>query len=173
MLRRDHRAGGPGIVAVVAAAFALVLGACGAASSPAASPPSSPEATATPAPSVAMRPQVVIDTDMSTDDTVAVPFLLREPAIDVLAVTVVGTGLAHCGGGMQAVSNILATLGIDDIPVTCGRGEPLAGSHAFPAEWRAAADAGACPLLSRRHRSSSGPSPPRRRDPSPSWPSAR
>ena len=160
MLRRDHRANSPGIVAVLAAALALVLAACGAVSSPSASPFSSPEPTSPPAPSLAVRPQVVIDTDMSTDDTVALPFLLREPAIDVLAVTVVGTGLAHCGGGQQAVSNILATLGIDDIPVTCGRGEPLAGGHAFPAEWRAAADAGYDLALERRSVASSAQTAP-------------
>ena len=80
----------------------------------------------------------------------ALPFLLREPSLDVLAVTVVGTGLAHCGGGLQAVSNILATLGIDGIPISCGRSEPLAGTHAFPNEWRVAADAGFDLALERR-----------------------
>jgi pyrimidine-specific ribonucleoside hydrolase len=93
---------------------------------------------------------VVVDTDMGSDDTMALPFLLREPSLDVLAVTVVGTGLVHCGAGLQAVTNILATLGIDDVPVSCGRAEPLAGTHAFPAEWRAAADDGFGLALERR-----------------------
>ena len=150
--RRLHFGGGP---LAVLAVLAMAVGACGSSGAPT-RPSASPPAVGTAAPSLspAAPPTgpdpVIIDTDLSSDDTMALPFLLREPGIDVLAVTVVGTGLVHCGAGMQAVTNILATLGIDGVPVSCGRDEPLAGTHAFPAEWRAAADDGFGLALERR-----------------------
>lgn len=146
---------------VLVAGLVLVLAACGTggpatAPSPAATTPPTPAPSApSPGPTA-----VVVDTDMSSDDTMALPFLLREPSLDVLAVTVIGTGLVHCGAGLQAVTNILATLGIDDVPVSCGRSEPLAGTHAFPAEWRAAADDGFGLTLERRPVTMSGEGAP-------------
>jgi inosine-uridine nucleoside N-ribohydrolase len=145
MTRRPRRPGLNGGLAAVFAMLALAISACGS-SGPPTGPSAHSPASATAAPSATPTASptgpdpVVIDTDLSSDDTMAIPFLLREPSLDVLAVTVVGTGLVHCGAGLQAVTNILATLGIDDVPVSCGRSEPLAGTHAFPAEWRAAAD---------------------------------
>jgi len=162
MARRPRRPDFNGGLAAVLAVLVLVVGACGSSGAPTgqsafppasgtAAPPTAPTASpSTPtAPPTGPAP-ILIDTDMSSDDTMALLFLLREPSLDVLAVTVVGTGLVHCGAGLQAVTKILATLGIDDVPVSCGRGEPLAGSHAFPAEWRAAADDGFGLTLARR-----------------------
>ena len=155
MTRCPRRLDSTGGLLAVLAVLAVVVGACGSAGTPTgssesapASPTAAPQATPT-APPTGPAP-TLIDTDMSSDDTMALPFLLREPSLDVLAVTVVGTGLVHCGAGLQAVTSILATLGIDDVPVSCGRGEPLAGTHAFPAEWRAAADDGFGLTLERR-----------------------
>ncbi|MCJ7711232.1 MAG: nucleoside hydrolase, partial [Chloroflexi bacterium] len=121
---------------------ALLVASCGAAT-PTPSPSPAPGTVApatTPAATSSGPTPVIIDTDLSADDTLAIPFLLREPSVDVVAVTVVGTGLVQCGSGMQGVMNLLATLGVEDIPVSCGREEPLVGSHAFPDEWRAGAD---------------------------------
>lgn len=127
---------------VLVSIVALLAAACGS-GGPTPAPSSAPgtEApTAAPLASPTGLTPVVVDTDLSADDTMAIPFLLREPSIDVIAVTVVGTGLVHCGSGLQGVMNLLETLEIADVPVTCGPSEPLAGSHAFPAEWREAAD---------------------------------
>jgi pyrimidine-specific ribonucleoside hydrolase len=85
---------------------------------------------------------VVIDTDMSADDTMAIPFLLREPSMDVLAVNIVGTGLVHCDQGIQVLTDLLAALDRSDVPIACGGESPIGVGHEFPAEWRAAADAG-------------------------------
>jgi len=148
-LRWDHV--GPGLVA----GLVLVLAACGATETPSgaiASPAGSGTAASSETPSATPRTAtpLVVDLDVDSSDTMALPFLLRDPSVDVLAVTVVGTGVVHCGGGLQAVTNILATLGIDDIPVSCGRSEPLAGTHAFPDEWRTFADSGYGLALERR-----------------------
>jgi inosine-uridine nucleoside N-ribohydrolase len=88
---------------------------------------------------------VVVDTDMGQDDAMAILYLLQHPDVRIEAVTVSGTGLAHCEAGVR---NVLALLEISgapaDTPVACGPEEPLPGtmpdSGAFPDEWRAAAD---------------------------------
>jgi inosine-uridine nucleoside N-ribohydrolase len=138
-----------------AASLAMVVAACSAGGSsptPAPSAPGMPVAspTASVTASAASRTPVIVDVDMDSSDTMALPFLLRDPSLDVLAVTVVGTGLVHCNAGLQNANAILATLGVDGVPVTCGRDEPLAGTHAFPAEWREAADGAYGLALERR-----------------------
>lgn len=85
---------------------------------------------------------VVIDTDMGGDDLMAILFLLQRPDISVEAITVTGTGLAHCAPGVDLALRVLALADRDDIPVACGREAPLAGDHAFPDEWRQFADEG-------------------------------
>lgn len=83
---------------------------------------------------------VIFDTDMAHEDMVAALFLLSHPNVDVEAITVTGTGEAHCEPGVQHALGLLALSGHDPIPVACGRQMPLAGSHFFPAEWRQGAD---------------------------------
>jgi inosine-uridine nucleoside N-ribohydrolase len=92
--------------------------------------------------STAAHPRpVVIDTDMAADDWLAILFLLGRPDVNVVAITVSGTGEAHCGPGVRNAIALIALAGKTDIPVACGRETPLAGRHAFPAEWRAGVDA--------------------------------
>jgi len=130
-----------GAVGVIAAVVAAGCGAGDATSVPSTGGTPSPtlEASATATP-VAGVPTLVLDTDLSADDLLALPFLLREPGVEIAAVTVVGTGIVHCSTGLQTMNNLLATLEIDTLPISCGRSEPLAGSHGFPAEWREPAD---------------------------------
>jgi pyrimidine-specific ribonucleoside hydrolase len=84
---------------------------------------------------------VVVDTDMSTDDVLALLYLLGRPDLDVRAVAVSGTGLVDCPAGARNARTLLAVAGRADVPVGCGRSDPLAGANAFPPEWRARADA--------------------------------
>jgi pyrimidine-specific ribonucleoside hydrolase len=84
----------------------------------------------------------VVDTDMGADDILALAVLLSSGDVDVRAVTVAGTGLAHCSGGVRVLHGLLHQLGGGDIPIGCGREQPGAGARAFPEEWRAAADGG-------------------------------
>ena len=83
---------------------------------------------------------IVIDTDMAPDDWMAILFLLARPEIDVRAITVTGTGEAHCGPGVTNARKLTALAGQTSIPVACGRDTPMAGTHAFPSEWRAPVD---------------------------------
>jgi inosine-uridine nucleoside N-ribohydrolase len=73
---------------------------------------------------------------------VALSFLLRAPNVTIAAITVSGTGEAHCEGGVAVVLGLLERLEAPAIPVACGRATPLAGGHAFPDAWRAGADHG-------------------------------
>jgi inosine-uridine nucleoside N-ribohydrolase len=59
-----------------------------------------------------------------------------------VAITVSGTGEAHCPNGVDVVLRVLERLSAPDIPVACGRETPLAGSHTFPDEWREGVDQG-------------------------------
>ncbi|HQR25432.1 MAG TPA: nucleoside hydrolase [Nocardioides sp.] len=84
---------------------------------------------------------LVVDTDLASDDLVALLFLLSSSEVDVRAVTVSGTGEVRCPRGLEIAAGLLAVTGHDDVPVACGRSTPLSGDHTFPAEWRDAADA--------------------------------
>ena len=79
---------------------------------------------------------VIIDTDMAGDDWMAILYLLQRPDVNVIAITVTGTGEAHCDPGVRHALDLLVLAGRPDVPVTCGRNSPLSGDHAFPMEWR-------------------------------------
>lgn len=84
---------------------------------------------------------VVIDSDFGGDDMMALLYLLQQGEVSVRAVTVTGTGLAHCPAGGLNARAVLDHLGYEDVPVACGPVEPLEGTNAFPEEWRVGADA--------------------------------
>ena len=102
------------------------IGGSGATASPPAPTPTGSSATR----------NVVIDTDMAADDWLAILFLLGRPEVTVKAITVTGTGEAHCEPGVRNARALAALSGNPGIPVACGRETPLAGTHAFPDEWR-------------------------------------
>jgi inosine-uridine nucleoside N-ribohydrolase len=110
---------------------------------PSASTPTNagPVATPTPisAPPGGPRP-LVIDTDMAMDDWLAILYLLQRKDYDVVAITVAGTGEAHCEPGVRNARGLLNLAGYEQIPVACGRDTPFEGGHAFPNEWRTSAD---------------------------------
>jgi inosine-uridine nucleoside N-ribohydrolase len=95
---------------------------------------------------------LLIDTDVAPDDLVAIAFLVSSPRVQIAAITVSGTGEAHCAAGADVVLRLLERLDAPIIDVACGRETPIAGDHAFPDAWRANADDGSGLAL---------PSPPR------------
>jgi len=112
-------------------------------------PSAHPSAAATASPSAAPSPPsasgprtILFDTDVAGDDLVALAFLLSVPTVDLVGVTVSGTGEAHCAGGVDVVLRLLDALDAPDIPVACGHETPLSGTHTFPDEWRTRVDAG-------------------------------
>ncbi len=83
---------------------------------------------------------VVIDSDGAFDDVKAIVYLLEQPDVEVIALTLSGTGIAHCPEAAENVSAVLERLDAPDIPVACGRTTPLAGDNQAPQMWRDAAD---------------------------------
>jgi inosine-uridine nucleoside N-ribohydrolase len=121
--------------AALLATAAIMTGACQA---------STPSPTAVPAsgePAPATRP-VIIDADMDISDLAAIAVLLRDPALDVRAIAIDGTGLVHCAGGMSVTRYLLDEMGTPDIPFGCGREDGGPDARPFPPEWRAVADDG-------------------------------
>jgi pyrimidine-specific ribonucleoside hydrolase len=92
------------------------------------------------------RTPVVVDTDMGQDDMMALLYLLQRPDVRIEAIAVSGTGLAHCGPGVEIALSLLELAGTeDDVEVACGPEDPLPGAYpypgAFPTSWRQATDA--------------------------------
>ena len=123
-----------GVRLVVIAALAISVAGCG-------GDDAAPATTASVVPPGSRTP-VVVDTDLAIDDLVALAFLLSSDDVDVLAVTVSGTGEVRCPAGLGVVAALLALTGDEGIPVACGRSTPLVGTHEFPVDWRDAADMG-------------------------------
>src|SRR4026207_1300664 len=83
---------------------------------------------------------IILDADMGLDDMLAILYLASHPNVDIRAITVAGTGLAHCNAGVSNALGLVELSGQQDVPVTCGRETPLEGNHAFPTDWRRDAD---------------------------------
>ena len=102
--------------------------------------PEGSEATQPPAGANADARHVVVDTDLAFDDIMALLYLLQRDDVVIDAVTIAGTGEAHCDPGVRNANRLLALGGETDTPVACGRETPLQGANAFPQEWRTAVD---------------------------------
>jgi inosine-uridine nucleoside N-ribohydrolase len=125
-------------VAVVAVVAALLLAGV------AATAPTTAQESSAPAPSGLVRQgsgrPVVVDTDMAPEDAAAVLYLLQREDVSVKAITVAGTGEAHCEPGVRNARGLLALAGHVQVPVACGRENPFDGGHSFPEEWRRGSD---------------------------------
>jgi len=96
--------------------------------------------TSTTTSSIGGMRHVVLDTDLAFDDILALLYLMQREDVAIDAVTIAGTGEAHCEPGVENAKALLALGGSPDTPVACGRETPLEGTNAFPDEWRAAVD---------------------------------
>jgi purine nucleosidase len=126
-------------------ALVLVIAGCGsqAPSPQAASPQAASSSVATGGSALtgsSVRP-IVFDTDMGMDDLLALYVILRDPALDVRAIAIDGTGLIHCGAGIRNMRRILGAFDRLDIPFGCGRDAPGANGRTFPVDWRTTSDA--------------------------------
>lgn len=79
---------------------------------------------------------VIIDTDMASDDWMAISYLLKHPDVQVKAITIPGTGQCYCDAGMEQALGLLQMSDYTDIPAACGRTTPLRGNRTFPESWR-------------------------------------
>jgi hypothetical protein len=68
---------------------------------------------------------LIVDTDLSSDDVIALAVVASDPGVRLEAVTVSGTGLVDCPAGARLASSLLSALGRLDVPVACGQTLPL------------------------------------------------
>lgn len=87
------------------------------------------------------RMQVVFDYSPTLSDAGALLYLASHPAVELLAVTLPGTGEADCETGVQITRALLTVAGQPDVPIGCGRDTPLVGDRDWPEAWRAGANA--------------------------------
>lgn len=84
----------------------------------------------------------IIDTDMGTDDWIAILYAAGQLKGDIKAITVVGNGLSHCPAGRDNASRLLQLLNPAlSIPIACGGEYPLDGFASYPPPWRQGSDA--------------------------------
>lgn len=88
------------------------------------------------------KTKVIIDTDVDFDDYMAMVYLLQNPDIEVIAISITGCGAAHLSHGVNNVANMLTLFGEAalSIPLLKGSQAPLRYSNVFPADVRADAD---------------------------------
>jgi len=82
---------------------------------------------------------VIIDTDMGSDDVMAIALLLSHREIPIEAITVVN-GLAHVPAGAANARRLVQASGRNSILVMEGRETPIQRTADFPREWREGSD---------------------------------
>lgn len=81
---------------------------------------------------------MIVDTDMGTDDWIALAYIAQNQDIDLRGVTIVGSGLASCAYAVQNAKHILSmSVRNANKPVGCGSNWPLDGYASYPKIWRA------------------------------------
>ena len=117
---------------VIVVGLLAMLAACG----PSAGSPPAPQSSDP----LMTRVPVIVDADFDLSDIAAILILLRDPAVDVRAITIAGTGLVHCQAGRLLTRYLIDELGSPDIPFGCGREDGGVDAHPFPDDWRSRAD---------------------------------
>lgn len=81
---------------------------------------------------------LIVDTDMGTDDWIAIAYIAQNKNIDLRGVTIVGSGLASCTYAVQNARHILSmSVRNAKKPIGCGSNWPLDGYASYPWVWRA------------------------------------
>ena len=86
-----------------------------------------------------MATRIVVDTDLGSDDYLAILFLLTRKDIIIEAITVVH-GLCDVEKSSKQLLPLLAYLGHNNIPIYCGETKSLFNNRTFPIEWKDAMD---------------------------------
>lgn len=82
---------------------------------------------------------VILDVDTSVDDIMTILYFLACPDVSIKAITIV-QGVSGVEEGAEIVRRLLTLTGHPEIPVAKGKGKPLEGDNAFPAQWQPPVD---------------------------------
>ena len=90
--------------------------------------------TSQPAP---RQTNLIIDTDMGTDDWLAIAYIAQNPNVNLLGITAVGNGLVPCPDGAFNAEYLLS-LSVRNTAkaVGCGNDWPMDGYASYPISWR-------------------------------------
>ena len=81
-------------------------------------------------PTAAADPKpVIIDTDMTTDDFMAILYIFNNPDFAVKAITVTGSGWSYCDAGVTTALDLIKLAKYADIPVSCWKDTPWLGGE--------------------------------------------
>lgn len=83
---------------------------------------------------------LIVDTDASIDDMMAILYLLKTPRIDLNAIVTTGTGVSHIEHGGTNLSNLLELAGRPNVPIAYGSRHSLSPIGGYPSDWRKEAD---------------------------------
>ena len=83
---------------------------------------------------------LIIDTDCSVDDMVAIAYLANHPRVDIQAVTTTGNGISHSNIGAQNILNLLELVGQPNIVVAKEEQKSTSPVGHYPPKWRKEAD---------------------------------
>jgi inosine-uridine nucleoside N-ribohydrolase len=90
---------------------------------------------------VESRLGVIVDYSPTVSDVTALLALTQDPDVELLAVTIAGTGESHCDAAVDNTVGLLDLVGLDAVQVACGPTDPVGPGVAWPDSWRDAADA--------------------------------
>ena len=83
---------------------------------------------------------MIVDYSPTLSDVPALMFLATHRDVDLLAVTLPGTGESDCEPGVRNTRALLAVAGHPDVPVACGPEAPMTGDRDWPLQFREAAN---------------------------------
>ena len=79
-----------------------------------------------------MKKKVIIDSDMGWDDVLSIAYLMKDPSIDIIGLTVTGCGETDLGWGTIIAQHLLGIGNHQGTPVARGTDVPLALHNVFP-----------------------------------------
>ncbi|WP_462326037.1 nucleoside hydrolase [Desulfoplanes sp.] len=83
--------------------------------------------------------RVIIDTDVDSDDAMAILYLMNVPNVEVIGVTVTGTGFMNQIQGVPVALKLVRLGGMPTIPVSYGADRAIVPFGGFPAAWQQSA----------------------------------
>lgn len=81
------------------------------------------------------RVPVIVDSDMGTDDWLALAYITQSPKFDLLGIIIAGNGLAPCPHAAFNAQYLLE-LTQTKAPVSCSNPWPMNGYASYPKSWR-------------------------------------
>jgi pyrimidine-specific ribonucleoside hydrolase len=80
------------------------------------------------------NPSLMVDTDMNTDDAIALLYLLQNQHVNIKAITVEANSSVHCYPALKNIAGLIALTKHTAVPTACGNEKNVKDNHQFPAK---------------------------------------